>query len=107
MNRLVKSLPGLCLLGLMGVGLFFPRPASGAEPVAPLRLDLWNGRAPLGDGQFESTEVWITVYRPAQPNGTAVVICPGGGYGGHAIQPEGHGIAAWLNQHGIVGVVLE
>jgi acetyl esterase/lipase len=55
----------------------------------------------------QETEVYITVYRPAQPNGTAVVICPGGGYGGLAVQPEGHGIAAWLNQHGVTGVVLE
>jgi acetyl esterase/lipase len=35
------------------------------------------------------------------------VICPGGGYGGLVTGPEGHGIAAWLNQHGITGVVLE
>ncbi len=34
-------------------------------------------------------------------------ICPGGGYGGHAIEPEGHGIARWLNGHGITGAVLQ
>ncbi|MBM3459096.1 MAG: alpha/beta hydrolase [Armatimonadetes bacterium] len=73
----------------------------------PQRLGLWNGRAPLGDGRTEATEVWVTLYRPAKENGTAIVICPGGGYGGHAIQPEGHGIAQWLNRHGITGVVLE
>ena len=27
--------------------------------------------------------------------------------GGLAVQPEGHGIAAWLNKHGVTGVVLE
>lgn len=37
----------------------------------------------------------------------AVIICPGGGYGGLVTGPEGHGIARWLNQHGIHGVVLE
>jgi acetyl esterase/lipase len=36
-----------------------------------------------------------------------VVICPGGGYGTLVVGPEGHGIAAWLNGHGIAGVVLE
>ena len=36
-----------------------------------------------------------------------MVICPGGGYGGLVAGPEGHGIAKWLNTHGITGVVLE
>jgi hypothetical protein len=50
--------------------------------------------APLGEGTFEKAETWITVYVPEKPNGTAVVICPGGygGYGGLAINPEGHGM---------------
>ena len=81
--------------------------AMGQDKVEPQRIGLWNGRASLGDGKVQETEVWITVYRPAKANGTAVVICPGGGYGGHAVQPEGHGIAKWLNGHGITGVVLE
>ena len=77
------------------------------DKVVPEKLGLWNGHAALGDGKVQETEVFITVYRPSQPNGTAVVICPGGGYGGLAVQPEGHGIAAWLNGHGVTGVVLE
>jgi acetyl esterase/lipase len=51
--------------------------------------------------------VFITVHRAAKPNGAAIVICPGGGYGGLVTGGEGHGIAAWLNKHGITGVVLE
>jgi acetyl esterase/lipase len=47
------------------------------------------------------------VHLPANPNGAALVICPGGGYGGLVTKGEGHGIAAWLNQHGIAGIVLE
>ena len=31
------------------------------------RLPLWNGKSPIGDGQFEATEVYVTVYRPAKP----------------------------------------
>lgn len=73
----------------------------------PEKLKLWNGRAPLGDGKFEQADARITVHRPEQPNGAAVVICPGGGYGGVVVGPEGHGIAAWLNRHGITGIVLE
>ncbi len=77
------------------------------EPTTGQTLALWNAHAPLGDGAFEETETWITVYRATKPNGTAIVICPGGGYGGLAKEPEGHGIAKWLNSHGIAGVVLE
>jgi acetyl esterase/lipase len=73
----------------------------------PQKISLWNGRAPVGEGQFEDRDAWITVHRPAKANGTAIVICPGGGYGGLVTGAEGHGIAAWLNRHDIVGVVLE
>jgi len=74
---------------------------------APERIALWNGRAPVGDGSFTREDAWITVHRPAKANGTAIIICPGGGYGGLVTGPEGHGIARWLNGHGITGVVLE
>lgn len=107
MNHTMNFLRRACLLGIVSVCLIVPMTVNGQETAAPQRIDLWNGKAPLGDGRFEETEVWITVSRPAHPNGTAVVICPGGGYGGHAIQPEGHGIATWLNQHGITGIVLQ
>jgi acetyl esterase/lipase len=49
----------------------------------------------------------MTVHLPAKSGGSAIVICPGGGYGGLVTGPEGHGIAKWLNSHGIAGVVLE
>jgi acetyl esterase/lipase len=77
------------------------------KPGEAERLKLWNLHAPNGDGSFEKAEAWITVHKPKNPNGTAVVICPGGGYGGLVTGAEGHGIAAWLNSHGITGVVLE
>lgn len=71
------------------------------------RLALWMGQAPISDGKYEEAEAWITVHRPVQPNGAAIVICPGGGYGTRVTGPEGHGIAEWLNRHGVTGVVLE
>ena len=73
----------------------------------PQRLSLWNGRAPTGDGRLQDADAWITVHRPVKGNGAAIVICPGGGYGTLVKDAEGHGIAAWLNRHGITGVVLE
>ncbi|AMV19066.1 alpha/beta hydrolase [Planctomyces sp. SH-PL14] len=98
-------------LNLLIAGLLVALCVSASPDIArgeePLRIDLWNGEAALGNGQTEKTNVWLTVYRPEKPNGTALVICPGGGYGGHAIQAEGHGIAAWLNKHGVTGAVLQ
>jgi acetyl esterase/lipase len=73
----------------------------------PVKLPLWPEQAPVGDGNFEKAEVLITVHRAEKPNGAAMVICPGGGYGGLVVGPEGHGIAKWLNGHGITGIVLE
>jgi acetyl esterase/lipase len=81
--------------------------AQEEQAVKPEKIGLWNKRAPLGDGTFQEAEAWITVHRPAKANGTAIVICPGGGYGGLVTGAEGHGIASWLNRHGITGVVLE
>lgn len=76
--------------------------AAGGE-----RIEIWNGQAPTGEGQFEKSETWLTVHPATKPNGTAVIICPGGGYGGLVTGAEGHGIANWLNSHGITGIVLE
>jgi acetyl esterase/lipase len=84
-----------------------------AEPqratTSPEKIALWSGPAPVGDGTVEKTQASITVHQPSpeKANGAAVVICPGGGYGGLVVGPEGHGIAQWLNQHGIAGIVLE
>jgi acetyl esterase/lipase len=82
--------------------------ATQAASPAGERLSLWAGKAPLGDGKFEVADTWITVYRvPGNTEAPALVICPGGGYGGLVVGPEGHGIAQWLNRHGIAGMVLE
>ena len=40
-------------------------------------------------------------------NGSAVIICPGGGYGILAIDLEGYEIATWLNSLGITAFVLQ
>ena len=76
-------------------------------PATPEPISLWANHAPIGGGEFQDADATITVHRAAKPNGAAVVICPGGGYGGLVTGAEGHGIAQWLNGHGITGVVLE
>ena len=74
----------------------------------PERLPVWTGKeAPDGEGGSTPATTMLTVHRPEEPNGAAVVICPGGGYAGLVTGGEGHGIARWLNSHGITGLVLE
>src|SRR5262245_47663215 len=98
----------ICTLSALAF-LVVPRFLALAQqtPGVPLPLPLWNGKDPVGDGTFQDEMPQITVHRPEKPNGTAMIICPGGGYGGLMMQPEGHGIAQWLNEHGITGVVLK
>jgi len=51
----------------------------------------------------------LTVYLPEKTKNTgiAVIICPGGGYGGLAIDHEGHEVAKKFIEHGIAGIVLK
>lgn len=49
----------------------------------------------------------ITVYVPKKPNGKAIIMCPGGGYGWEAMDHEGHGMAEWFNTQGITYIVLK
>jgi acetyl esterase/lipase len=79
----------------------------GAASAAP--LPLWAEGAPGAKGTEPGDTPTITVY-PAQvpaggPKTAAIVVCPGGGYGGLAAH-EAEPIAQWLNSLGITGVVL-
>jgi acetyl esterase/lipase len=98
-----RMLPLLALPFCLAVAMGQDTP----KKVEPEKLKLWNGKAPIGDGKFEQVETRITVYKPEKPNGTAIVICPGGGYIRLVTGVEGDGIAAWLNCHGITAIVLE
>ncbi len=97
---------GDALAPLLVAAVSPPASAVGQIP-PPEKVVLWPDQAPVGDGTFEKADARITVYRPAKANGTAVVICPGGGYGGLVTGAEGSGIAQWLNAHGVTGIVLE
>ena len=70
------------------------KPAEATEQ--PLTMKLWPDKAPNGDDTFSPSDAKITVHLAKEPNGTAIVICPGGGYGGLVTGAEGHGIAQWL-----------
>src|SRR3954447_11030826 len=55
------------------------------------------------------TKPTVTVYRPAKDKdtGTAVLICPGGGYWNLYWELEGEEVATWLNSLGVTGILLK
>jgi acetyl esterase/lipase len=105
---------------------FMTFPAFAGEPLV---VDLWPGKVP-GDvgikGQETSrihkspivgptklitnvTRPTLTVYLPAKDKntGTAMLICPGGGYWDLYWELEGEEVAAWLNSLGMTGIILK
>ncbi|WP_229490480.1 alpha/beta hydrolase [Pseudoduganella namucuonensis] len=68
------------------------------------------GAEQLSDGRISNvSEPTLTVFRPAvdRPNGTAVIICPGGGYVRLSAEREGAQYANWLGTLGVTTFVLK
>ena len=89
-------------------------------------LPIWNKSIPssidtssylekeiIKEGELQSTSQVTTPllykYQPKKtvPNGSAVLICPGGGYSHLAMYKEGKKVALWLNSLGITAFVLK
>ena len=71
---------------------------------------LWpQGTTPGAIGTGIGHEPSLTVYLPPahKATGTAIVVCPGGGYGGLALDHEGEQIGQWLIREGIAAFVLQ
>lgn len=49
----------------------------------------------------------ITVYRPEKPNGTSVIVAPGGGFVFLSAIHEGTQVCEWLNTLGVTGILLK
>jgi acetyl esterase/lipase len=77
-----------------------------ADP-APKTFPLYPGKAPLAVGDTDTDKPTLTVYQPEKPNGAAVVVCPGGGYGFLADDHEGKQVAEFLNKIGVTAFVLK
>jgi acetyl esterase/lipase len=96
----------------------------------PTVVDLWPGKTPgdVGLEGPETTRIYespiidgptklvtnvtrpsITVYPAATETntGTAMIICPGGGYHNLFWELEGTEVAAWLNSQGMTGMILK
>src|ERR1700760_4578163 len=58
---------------------------------------------------FNVSKPTITVYpadSAAWPTGTAVIVCPGGGFQSLSIMQEGYAVVKWLQQKGITAFLL-
>jgi acetyl esterase/lipase len=81
-------------------------PAAAGPPKTEL---LWPGGAPgaKGDRPEDKPTLTICLPDPSKSNGAAVIVCPGGGYQGLAVDHEGRQVAAWLNSLGVAAFILE
>lgn len=94
--RLLPSLFALCLAAAPVL----------AQPTNS--FPLWPNGAPGALGTADKDIPTLTPYwpDPSKATGAAIVICPGGGYGGLA-RHEGVDYARFLNEQGIAGFVLK
>jgi len=104
-----------------------PAPQSAKPPMDPTEvLPLWPGDPPGSSGVTvvetlvdrtvagglrdravtHTRKPTLTVFRPAKPNGAAVVLMPGGGYERVVTDKEGFETARWLADHGYTCFVL-
>jgi acetyl esterase/lipase len=112
---------------VLSVGVLMPIPVLATEP--PPVVDLWPGKTP-GDVGIKGQETsrihksplvgptrlitnvarpTLTIYQPPRETntGTAMIICPGGGYWDLYWELEGEEVAAWLNAQGMTGIILK
>jgi len=80
--------------------------SADTNPLTGTVVPLWAEGAPEATGEGVYHQPTITYYLPEQPSGTGIVVLPGGGYGGLALDHEGEQIAQWLNANGIAAFVL-
>ncbi len=81
-----------------------------APPDAPEggeTIYLWKGKAPLATTESKFDKPLLTLFKAEKPNGAAVVICPGGGYGNLATDHEGKQVAEFFVKLGVHAFVLQ
>lgn len=72
-------------------------------------IPLWpKDVTPYAKGDSDIDQPFVDVYLPDEKirNGAAVIVCPGGGYGGLALDHEGHQIGQFYNSFGVTAFVL-
>ena len=83
-----------------------PPSAMAPKSAATVKLIQSYGGATPTRGS-DVTDPTITVFRPEQPNGAAVIVAPGGGYMFLSYAHEGTQVCEWLNTLGVTAVLLK
>jgi acetyl esterase/lipase len=87
-----------------------PSPASQSMTLDTMTIPLWQGQAPGALGDEDRDKPTLTMYMPRSVPATgitAIVVCPGGGYGALAMNHEGREVANYLNALGLAAFVLK
>jgi len=108
------------VLACVGVVLFGFTAAPRAQTSLPAGVPLWPEGAPgaikdggpevMADGRVSNVHTPSLIPFPAEQaarTGTAVIVCPGGGYNRLAIEKEGVATARWLNSLGVSAYILK
>ena len=120
-TTILSAMAAICLTAAtQTANAQFPGMPAPKEPQKIIKL--WDGKIPgaknieenkldeVGTNSFFARDVKVPsiAYYPADenPTGTAVVVCPGGGYAGLTYTFEGVSQATWLNSIGISAFVL-
>lgn len=108
MKKITVFVVGLCLGHLIFAQEIIEIPHEKATETT------WQGGEKAYFSNLWSTEVvtnvsvpTMQVFRPENPNGTAVIVAPGGGLYALSITSEGNAVAEWLSQRGITAFVLK
>jgi acetyl esterase/lipase len=81
---------------------------SGQDVTAAPVIAVWPNGAPGAQGAEDADRPALSVYLPApqQATGTAIVVCPGGGYARQAMDHEGYQVARLLTSRGVAAFIL-
>ncbi|MCC9601867.1 alpha/beta hydrolase [Stieleria sp. JC731] len=95
------------LLALLHTGFMHAAENEGPKFAAEQHeMPLWDGMAPGSEhqGDGDVPKLIVTLVKSDQPT-AAIVILPGGGYGGHAIGHEGYDFAEWFKERGVSSAI--
>jgi acetyl esterase/lipase len=115
MNSL-RKITSLLLFNLLLINIIAQNPVLKLWPdgiPGSIKNETYFEKSTVSDGivtGYEKvTDPSLFVFLPSaqKATGIAVLICPGGGYGGLAFGHEGFAIARWLNENGIAGIILK
>jgi acetyl esterase/lipase len=106
MRRLFTPITSLLLLTAAYPVKSAEKSTSASSVDQPKSIRLWEGDAPGAKGNDAKDIPIVSVFLPTgEGTGAALVICPGGGYGGLAAH-EGESYARWLADNGVAAFVL-